>query len=155
MSCARGLRCFTRVARQLHSYPAALLLWAAVLNAQVAHQNPVPSTSDDFDISRGTDLLGFSEGTYIGGAVSVLSTREDLDLVPIFAAGGPSAGVLEHASFLEMAEELLTGVRGAQAEEGIDAVYFSMHGAMATFEEHDPEGYLLEQLRVSTVDYVD
>ena len=122
-----------------------LLLWV-----QVAHQNPVPSSSEDFDISRGADLLGFGARTYIGGAVSVLSARDDVDIVPIYAAGGPSAGVLEHRSFLEMAGELLDGLQGAQAEQAIDAVYFSMHGAMATFEEHDPEGWLLERVRVSS-----
>ena len=46
---------------------------------------------------------------------------------------------------MAMAGELLDGVRAAKAAGGIDAVYFSMHGAMATFEEHDPEGWLLEQ----------
>jgi microcystin degradation protein MlrC len=117
---------------------------------QVAHQNPVPSSSRDFDISRGTDLLAFGKRTYIGGAISVLSSRQDLELVPVYAAGGPSAGVLEHSSFLEMAGELLDGVRAAQADHAIDGVYFSMHGAMATFEEHDPEGWLLEHVRVST-----
>eukprot|EP01043_Picozoa_sp_COSAG02_P035838 COSAG02_NODE_2591_length_8466_cov_26.224095_9_plen_123_part_00 len=121
------------------------------MGLQVAHQNPVPSSREDFDISRGTDLLGFGKRTYIGGAISVLSVRQDLELVPIYAAGGPSAGVLEHNSFLEMAGELLEGVQTAQADRAIDAVYFSMHGAMATFEEHDPEGWLLERVRVSRV----
>lgn len=117
--------------------------------AQVAHQNPVPSSSEDFDISRGADLLAFGKHTYIGGAVSVLCARPDVDIVPVYAAGGPSAGVLEHESFLEMSGELLDGIRAAQVEGAIDAVYFSMHGAMATSEEHDPEGYLLECVRVS------
>ena len=108
------------------------------MTQEVAHQNPVPSTAEDFDMSRGDDLLHFSKGTYIGGAVSVLSARDDIELVPIYAAGGPSAGVLEHSSFLTMADELLSGVRAAGK---LDAVYFSLHGAMATFEEHDPEGW--------------
>ena len=81
------------------------------MTQEVAHQNPVPSTAEDFDMSRGDDLLHFSKGTYIGGAVSVLSARDDIELVPIYAAGGPSAGVLEHSSFLTMADELLSGVR--------------------------------------------
>ena len=139
-----------------------------VATAQVAHQNPIASTSKDFDTSRGIELLRFSRHTYIGGAVAVLAARADIELLPIYAAGGPSAGVLEHASFLSsahltppspaslaaapflltdghryglaVAEELLSGVRTVAAEPGgVDGVYFSMHGAMATFEEHDPE----------------
>ena len=31
--------------------------------------------------------------------------------------------------------------------EGVDAVYFSMHGAMGAVGELDPEGYLLEETR--------
>jgi hypothetical protein len=121
------------------------------MTQEVAHQNPVPSTHRDFDISRGNDLLAFGERSYIGGAVRVLSARDaDVELVPIYAAGGPSAGVLEHRSFLLMAEELLGRLRLATAEAtpgGVDGVYFSMHGAMATSEEADPEGWLLERVR--------
>jgi hypothetical protein len=48
-------------------------------------------------VSRGGELL--AAGGYIGGAVGVLSARDDVELVPVYAAGGPSAGVLEHESF--------------------------------------------------------
>eukprot|EP01052_Picozoa_sp_SAG31_P044286 SAG31_NODE_7665_length_1622_cov_2.598818_1_plen_125_part_00 len=116
------------------------------MTQEVAHQNPVPSTHHDFDKLRGSQLL--SAGGYIGGALGVLQDQADLvELVPVFAANGPSAGVLEHESFLKMASELLGGVKDAAAAGTIDGVYFSMHGAMGTSEEHDPEGWLLSELR--------
>ena len=121
----------------------------AGMTQEVAHQNPVPSTIADFGIARGAQLLDASPAqTYIGGAVAVLAPHNDIELLPILACSGPSAGVLEHASFLQMAQELLQGIQAAATDTGgVDGVYLSLHGAMATDEEQDPEGHLLEELR--------
>ena len=72
------------------------------------------------------------QGGYVGGALSVLANAADVEVCPVFLAGGPSAGVLEHASFLAMANELLDGVRAAATAGPIDGVYVSMHGAMVS-----------------------
>jgi microcystin degradation protein MlrC len=46
-----------------------------------------------------------------------------------------------------IASEFLDSLEQAHASGPLDGVYFCMHGAMASEEEWDPEGYLLEQAR--------
>ena len=111
---------------------------------EVASMNPRPSTIADFTRHWGgaVHLPADAEAVFAGwpGAKPV-------ELVRTYSAGGPSAGVLEQASFEMMAEELVTAVRAAAAAGPVDGVYFAQHGAMAAAEESDPEGYLLEAVR--------
>src|SRR5262249_34442127 len=55
-----------------------------------------------------------------------------------------SCGTLADEEFERLAGELLASIRAAPP---VDGVYFSLHGAMATESEGDPEGYLLAEMR--------
>ena len=53
-------------------------------------------------------------------------------------------GTLAAADFDRIADEFLRSIRAALP---VDAVYFSLHGAMSAANEVDPEGYLLAETR--------
>lgn len=114
---------------------------------EVSSFNPVTSGYNDFTISRGQEMLIFHRGgrLEVSGAVSVFEERKDVELVPTYSARArTSAGTLRAADFQQIAEELLDVLRTAQP---VDAVYFCLHGAMSAENEHDPEGFLLSELR--------
>lgn len=114
---------------------------------EVSTFNPEPSTYDYFHIARGQQIFDEANGknSEIRGALDVFAKRRDVTVVPTFAAGATSAGPLLHADFLRLASELLNSIKDNAAD--VDGVYFAMHGSMATTEELDPEGYLLEKVR--------
>jgi microcystin degradation protein MlrC len=114
---------------------------------EVSTFNPHLSGYDDFAIRRGEEILAYHRtvGNEVGGALSVFGTRTDLQLVPTYGAHFiTSGGTLSAAGWQRIADEFLAAIRAASP---VDAVYFSMHGAMASEEEFDPEGYLLAETR--------
>jgi len=114
---------------------------------EVSTFNPHLSHYDDFDIRYGDAILDGHRGlpAEIGGALSVFDAQKDIELVPIYSARSiTSGGTLGAADFRHIADGFLTAVRDAPP---VDAVYFSMHGAMASEDEFDPEGYLLAETR--------
>jgi len=113
---------------------------------EVSSFNPLPSTLADFAILHGEALFARrGTGSYLGGAFSVFDAEPGIELVPVTSATAPSAGILEAASWVRLRAEL-TG-RIEAAARGIDAVYLSLHGAMAAEGELDPEGDLLDAVR--------
>jgi microcystin degradation protein MlrC len=115
---------------------------------EVSTFNPFASRYSDFDISYGDDILRVHRGgrLEIGGALSVFDARDDLELIPTYSARSiTSGGTLAQADFQRIAEEFLTSIRAALP---VDGVYFSLHGAMASDDEGDPEGYLLQETRL-------
>jgi microcystin degradation protein MlrC len=114
---------------------------------EISSFNPVPSDYDLFVVLRGAELLETQRGlnTFVAGALDVFEAAPDVELVPTYSARSFSAGQLERPGFERIAEELLGEVR-AHAD-GIDAVYFSLHGAMGADGYPDPEGHLLEECR--------
>ncbi|MBM3521497.1 MAG: M81 family metallopeptidase, partial [Alphaproteobacteria bacterium] len=114
---------------------------------EISTFNPVPSSYRDFRILRGPELIDTQRGTNtgMGGAVEVFESTPGVTLVPAYGARAFSAGQLSRKGFERVAKELLEAVR-ANAK-GIDAMYFSMHGAMGADGELDPEGYLLQECR--------
>jgi microcystin degradation protein MlrC len=114
---------------------------------EVSSFNPVPSNEGAFDIHVGHDLLAANRDaeTCIRGAVDVLGARNDVTLVPVYAAKGCSAGLLARGAFERITGDCLRLLR--ENAEGADALYFSLHGAMAAEGELDPEGFLLEEAR--------
>lgn len=114
---------------------------------EVSTFNPAPSRYEDFRISRGQEIIERTKGknSEITGAVEVFAKRDDVTVVPTYVAGATSAGPLLHADFERMASELLDSI--STNAEGANGLYFEMHGSMATTENLDPEGYMLEKAR--------
>jgi len=114
---------------------------------EVSSFNPVPSTYADFTTRHGQEILDQNRGgmSEMAGALSVFDQSESVDLVPTYSVRSrTSAGTLAQESFERIANEFLAAVRQAGT---VDAVYYSLHGAMAAAEEPDPEGYLLQETR--------
>ena len=114
---------------------------------EVSTFNPHRSGYDDFAIRFGADLLTYHRGVRneIGGALSVLETAPGVEIVPAYSAFFiTSGGLLAEPDWRRIAGEFLACIRAAPP---VDAVYFCMHGAMASEQECDPEGYLLAETR--------
>lgn len=114
---------------------------------EISSFNPVPSHYHDFRVSVGPALFDHHDGiqSEVAGALSVLRQRPDLELVPAYGAqANTSGGTLAAPDFRRIVAELLDAVRAAGP---VDAVFFSLHGAMAAEDEADPEGLLLAELR--------
>ena len=81
----------------------------------------------------------------MAGALGVFDARPDVEMVPTYSARSrTSAGTLAAPDWSRIAREFLGAVGAASA---VDAVYFSLHGAMAAETEPDPEGHLLAETR--------
>ena len=98
-------------------------------------------------IQRGAEVIEAQRGknTSIGGAIVVFAATPGVEMVPAYSARPFSAGLLSRAGFAKLSTELLDHVRARAS--GIDAVYFSSHGAMGADGELDPEGCRLEECR--------
>lgn len=114
---------------------------------EVSTFNPHLSGYDDFAVRRGEEILCYHRAVRneIGGALNVFAAQADVELVPAYSAFFiTSGGTLGKAAWQRIADEFLSSIRAAPP---VDAVYFCMHGAMASEEELDPEGYLLAEAR--------
>jgi microcystin degradation protein MlrC len=113
---------------------------------EVSTFNPVPSTFADFVISRGAEVIAFHDDvrSEIGGALSVFRAAGTEVIGAYSARAITSGGTLAAADWDQIAEEFLTAITTAPP---VDAVFFSMHGAMCAENEIDPEGYLLQETR--------
>lgn len=114
---------------------------------EVASFNPVRSHYDDFRISFGNDVIARHRGvrSEVAGALNVFESRAGTQVVPVYSARSmTSGGILAGPDFERIAREFLSSVRQAGP---VDAVYFALHGAMASENEDDPEGYLLAETR--------
>jgi microcystin degradation protein MlrC len=114
---------------------------------EVSTFNPVLSGYEDFTIRRGEEILRYHRQvrSEVGGALRVFDARGDVQLVPACSAHFiTSGGTLADTAFHRIAGELLASIEAAPP---VDGVYFSLHGAMATQSEGDPEGWLLAETR--------
>ncbi len=114
---------------------------------EVSTFNPVLSGYADFTMRHGQALLDYHRGvrSEVGGALSVFDATPGLELVPACSAHFiTSGGTLADAAFSRIAGELLASIKAAPP---VDGIYFSLHGAMATENEGDPEGWLLAETR--------
>ena len=114
---------------------------------EVSTFNPHRSGYGDFGVRRGRELLDYHRTVRneIGGALSLLDPMPDVELVPAYSAFFiTSGGTLAKPAWEQIASEFLEEIRKAPP---VDGVYFCMHGAMASEEELDPEGWLLAETR--------
>lgn len=114
---------------------------------EVSSFNPVVSRYEDFLIDRGPDVLQYHRPvkSEVGGALSVFDERQHLDLIGGYSARGiTSAGTLGAAAFDRLSGEFLEVVRSAGP---VDGIYFSLHGALASEDVSDTEGFLLAETR--------
>ncbi|MBI5802770.1 MAG: M81 family metallopeptidase [Verrucomicrobia bacterium] len=114
---------------------------------EVSTFNPVLSGQEDFTMRHRQEVLNYHRRvrSEVGGALSVFDATPGVELVPTCSAHFiTSGGTLADAAFKRIAGELLASIKAAPA---VDGVYFSLHGAMATETEGDPEGYLLAETR--------
>src|ERR1043165_7748784 len=114
---------------------------------EVSTFNPHLSGYEDFCVRRGTEILDYHRAVRneVGGALSVFDATPGVELIPTYSALFiTSGGTLAASAWRRVADELLDSIRSAPRA---DAVYFCMHGAMASEDEFDPEGYLLAETR--------
>lgn len=114
---------------------------------EVSTFNPVLSGCEDFTIRHGQEILDYHRGvrSEVGGALNVFDAAPEVELVPACSAHFiTSGGTLADEAFERIAGQLLASIKAAPP---VDGVYFSLHGAMATENESDPEGYLLAETR--------
>ena len=114
---------------------------------EVSTFNPVLSSYEDFTLRHGQEILDYHRHvrSEVGGALSVFDATPGVELVPTCSAHFiTSGGTLADGAFARIAGELLASIKAAPA---VDGIYFSLHGAMATESEGDPEGYLLAETR--------
>lgn len=114
---------------------------------EVSSFNPVVAQYEDFLTDRGQSILDYHRPvrSEVGGALQVFGERADVELIGGYAARGiTSTGTVSAQAFARIAEEFLEAVRQAR---DVDAIYFSLHGALAAEDVDDCEGYLLEKTR--------
>lgn len=99
-----------------------------------------------FKITRGAALLERAgDGSQIAGFLSVAS-REGWHVIPAISYEAFPSGLVEHSVFEIFWSELLPILRQAIID-GLDGIFLSLHGAMVTTNEDDPEGELLRRIR--------
>lgn len=121
-----------------------------VLFAGIFHETHcfVPATTGlaDFLVERGDEILRRrGDGSQIDGFLEV-ADREGWEIVPTCSYTATPSGRVEDAVLDAFFADLMPRVERA-AEEGVDAVYLSLHGAMVTESVDDVEGELLARLR--------
>lgn len=114
---------------------------------EIASFNPNQSELDSFRLSTPDQLFPEHRPlrTEIAGALAHFDTRQDIELVPGYGARSITSGGLASKSAWEfISNNILDSIRAAGT---IDAIYFSLHGAMGAIGQLDPEGFLLVETR--------
>jgi microcystin degradation protein MlrC len=81
--------------------------------------------------------------TEIGGALAVEAQYPDWEFHYLQCASAPPGGLVEPDAAAEIFRRILAGLAG----QDWDAVYLSLHGAMAAADDPTPELHLLQQVR--------
>ncbi|MEZ6076133.1 MAG: M81 family metallopeptidase [Pirellulaceae bacterium] len=101
----------------------------------------------DFRVRYGQELLIYHRSVHneIGGALSAFDGLTDVEMVPAYSACFvTSGGTLAADAWQRITDEFIESIRSAPP---VDGVYLCMHGAMASQNELDPEGFLLAETR--------
>jgi microcystin degradation protein MlrC len=114
---------------------------------EVSTFNPHLSQYSDFRIRNGQELLDYHRTVRneIGGALSIFDETSNVEIVPTYGACFiTSGGTLSSEGWNRIAREFIESIRSAPP---VDGVYLCMHGAMASQDELDPEGFLISETR--------
>ena len=113
---------------------------------EISSFNPLPSGYENFHILRGDEIYQQrGRNQAVAGALSIFEARRDIEVVPAISARSSSAGLLSAIGWQKLSTEIMDAIRAKI--DRVDAVYFSLHGAMGADGELDPEGYLLKEAR--------
>tara|TARA_R110002050_G_scaffold299925_2_gene466892 strand:- start:4673 stop:6127 length:1455 start_codon:yes stop_codon:yes gene_type:complete len=95
--------------------------------------------------SRGDEIRTVLAGTSVpmAGALRVLN-ETDVTAIPLLWTMALPSGRVRHAAFEALADEIAGRL---QDQLPVDGLFLELHGAMATTEDDDAEGALLEKLR--------
>jgi microcystin degradation protein MlrC len=124
----------------------------AQINQESDTHNPVLTTLEAFEqggLYFGAEILEQLRGVgRIGGFLSVAEQQPDppgpIELVPIVRARSMPGGPLAAETLEFLKDKLVFGLADAQP---FDAVFLALHGASASEEIDDVEGYLLQAVR--------
>ena len=113
---------------------------------EISSFNPLTTVIDDYFIERGEALFEQrGRNLEIGGALGVFDARDDVEVVMTISARAGSGGILTAEGWKELSSQIMAAIKASA--DGIDAIYFCMHGAMGAIGELDPEGWLLVETR--------
>ena len=114
---------------------------------EISSFNPVECKYEIFHIIQDKDIYAYHAGknSYIGGAIEEINNSKNIEPVFTYVAEGFAAGTLEHKAFIKIKDEFLKKIK--LHVNNIDGIYLSLHGAMGSSKELDPEGLILEEVR--------
>ncbi|MDH3248292.1 MAG: M81 family metallopeptidase [Acidimicrobiia bacterium] len=97
------------------------------------------AVGEDFDFRAG----GRSRSS-VWAFADAADARGGVQLIPLVRAASGASGRVTKGAFDEVTSAFVTRLREIDT---VDAVYLSLHGAMAAEHDDDPEGLLLEMVR--------
>ncbi len=121
--------------------------------AEVAQEtdsfSPLVAEISDFEsygLYFGSEVAERMQGVGpIGGFLEVAAEQPEAhDLIPIVRAWGSAGGTITARTLTFLTDKLVEGLKQALP---LDAVFLSLHGAAASAEEDDVEGYVLNAVR--------
>ena len=80
----------------------------------------------------------------VGGFIDVLETYDDVNIVPAFAANAMPSGVVTQDVHQELCDKIVEVIK---AQDRVDGILLSLHGAMVAEHIDDGEGYFIEAAR--------
>ncbi|MFI5611022.1 M81 family metallopeptidase [Amycolatopsis sp. NPDC051903] len=102
--------------------------------------SPHRSTAADFHVMRGEELL--ARYPFLAGDRP--SWTEQVEWVPLVHARSLPGGAVTEEAYAELSGEILDRVRAA---DGLDGLFFDIHGAMSVVGRTDVEGVLAIEIR--------
>ncbi len=109
--------------------------------------SPYRSGETDFRVTRGDDLLERYPWIVPGLIGSDFEPFDGIDWVPLIHARALPGGSVDPGFFDDWAHEFFGGLHRAMDDEGLDGVILDLHGALATANYLDPEGYIARKVR--------
>ena len=100
--------------------------------------NPNLSVEDDFDISRGAELLDAPVFAFLNGV--------EAEIVPIFFARALPGPPISPATYEAFQNEILDGLAAAGP---LDGIYLALHGAANVAGMDDAEGHFAQAIRAA------